>query len=154
MSSNERPRELTEGLHLSACQLSPNPVTSGNPVNFEISLKSLVPVTIHDFHFILNDPSGLRVALIDLRDKKGPYAMGPGQELHFVGTIARLPLVGGSYSVGLVLRTGSEHQEFYDRYFLEVRPPPARMDLVPYAAQYQGTTVLDYTFQTSGLKMP
>jgi hypothetical protein len=149
----ERSCELTEGLQLATFQISPNPVTAGDPVKFEISLSSLVHTTIHDFHMVINDPSGFRVALIDLRDARGPYVMGPGQEVHFVGEIARLPLVGGSYSVGFVLRTGSEHQGFYDRFHLEVRPPLPRGMLVPYAAQYQGTTMLDYTFKINGVQI-
>ncbi len=147
---SERSRELTEGLELADIRLSPNPVTTGDPIKFEISLQSLGHTKIHDFHMVINDPSGFRVALVDLRDAYGPYVMSPGQELHFGGEIARLPLVSGSYSVGFVLRTGNEHEGFYDRFHLEVRPPLPRGKLLPYAAQYQGTTVLDYTFEAQG----
>jgi lipopolysaccharide transport system ATP-binding protein len=148
-----RAHALTDGLHLADFRLSPNPVTSGDSLGFEITLSSPIKTTIHDFHIVLNNPSGYRVAMIDLRDPKGPYQLGPGHAASFVGNIARLPLVSGSYGVGFVLRTGREHQDFYDLFHLEVRPPPPRGSLVPYAAQYQGTTVLDYTFEARGVNI-
>ncbi|MFZ1057216.1 MAG: ABC transporter ATP-binding protein [Opitutaceae bacterium] len=150
---NARSGELADGLLLSDFQFSPNPVTVGDPVKFAISLASRTRTTIHDFHLVINDPSGFRVAMVDLRDAAGPYVIEPGQRLSFEGDIAKLPLVGGGYGVGLVLRTGNEHQEFSDRFHLEVRPPLPRGKLVPYATQYQGTTALDYTFKTSGAKI-
>jgi lipopolysaccharide transport system ATP-binding protein len=146
---SDRPTELADGLQLMNFKLSPNPVVTGAPVEFELSIKSTSSAKIFDIHIVLNDPTGLRVALVDLRDEKGAYVLEPGQEVHFKGNITSLPLVGGSYGAGLVLRTGREHQDFYDRFHLEVRPRPPSGQLVPYAAQYQGTTVLDYKFETS-----
>jgi lipopolysaccharide transport system ATP-binding protein len=142
-----RSTALTEGLDLLKVQLSPNPVTAGDPVNFEINIRSLAKTTIHDFHMVINDPSGFRIALIDLRNAAGPYVLDTGRELSLVGRITSLPLVGGSYGIGFVLRTGLEHQEFHDRFSLEIRPPLPRGNLVPYAPQYQGTTMLDYNFE-------
>jgi len=146
-----RTRTLADGIQLDNLLLSPNPVTAGDPLKFEITLSAPVPTTVHDFHMVLNNPSGYRVALVDLRDARGPYLLVPGQPAVFAGSIARLPLVGGSYGVGFVLRTGREHQDCNDLFHLEVRPPPPRGPLVPYAVQYQGTTVLDYTVETRGV---
>jgi lipopolysaccharide transport system ATP-binding protein len=148
---SDRPTELTDGLHLMSFKLSPNPIVTGDPVEFEFSIKSTSNTSIHEIHMVVNDQTGLRVALVDLRDEKGAYVLEPGKEIRFSGKIASLPLVGGSYGAGLILRTGREHQDFYDRCHLEVRPRPPSGQLVPYAAQYQGTTVLDYKFEASGL---
>jgi lipopolysaccharide transport system ATP-binding protein len=146
-----RQSELADGLRMLNFQISPNPITTGDPAKFEITIRSDNQTTIHDLHMVLNDPTGFRIALIDLRDPNGPYRLKPGQEVSFTGWIARLPFVSGSYGAGIVLRTGREQQEYYNRFYLEVRPPSPRGQLVPYAVQYQGTTALDYTFQTSGL---
>jgi len=148
-----RSHALTDGLQLVELQLSPNPVTTGDPLGFEITLSSPIQTSIHDFHMVLNNAAGARVAMIDLRDAKGPYLLGPERPASFVGKIARLPLVSGSYGVGFVLRTGREHQDFFDLFHLEVRPPPPRSSLVPYAVQYQGTTVLDTTFEARGVNI-
>ena len=144
------PRVLADGLELVDLQLSPNPVTSGSPLTFRIAIKSPVPTKIHDFHMVLNDPTGFRVTMIDLRDSRGPYVLRAGEVATFTGSVARLPLVCGTYGVGGVLRTAHEHEEFQDLYHLEVRPPPPKADLMPSAAKYQGTTVLDYTFERQG----
>jgi hypothetical protein len=146
-----RTRALADGLRLESLRLSPNPVVSGDPLGFEITLSTPEPATVHDFHMVLNNPAGYRVALVDLRDPRGPYALVPGRQSVFSGSIARLPLVSGSYGVGFVLRTGREHQEFNDIFHLDVRSPPPRGSLVPYAVQYQGTTTLDYTIEARGV---
>jgi lipopolysaccharide transport system ATP-binding protein len=145
--------ELTDGLKLLEFRIQPNPITTGDPAKFEISIKAENQITIYDLQMVLNDPTGFRIAMIDLRDARGPYRLNAGQKVAFSGEIARLPLVSGSYGAGIVLRTGHEQHEFYNRFYVEVRPQPPRGQLVPYAAQYQGTTALDYNFEMSGLQI-
>ena len=125
-------------------------MVAGEPLGFTITLRSPVPTTIHDLHVVLNDPTGFRVTMIDLRDPKGPYMLGKGEGATFAGTIARLPLVCGTYGVGVVLRTAHEHEEFQELYHLDVQPPPPKFDLMPYAPKYQGTTLLEYSFERLG----
>jgi lipopolysaccharide transport system ATP-binding protein len=143
-------RVLADGMELVELHLSPNPVTSGNPLSFRIAVKAAAQTRIHDFHIVLNDPTGFRVTMIDLRDPRGPYVLRAGEVATFAGSIARLPLVFGTYGVGVVLRTAHEHEEFQELYHLEVRPPAPKADLMPYAAKYQGTTLLEYTFERQG----
>jgi lipopolysaccharide transport system ATP-binding protein len=147
-------RTLTEGLQLANFQITPNAVGVTESVSFEIALASSIRTTLHDFHLVFNNSSGYRVAIVDLRAGDGPYVFHPGDRAVFAGSIKRLPFVSGAYGVGVVLRTGSEHDEFPDLFHLELLPPPPRGPLVPYAVQYQGTTVLETTFETKGPQRP
>jgi hypothetical protein len=140
-------RGLGDGLQLEGIQFSPNPVTAGGALGFTITVRAQGQTSIHDLHVVLNDPTGFRIAMLDLRDPKGPYVLKPGEAVVFAGAIARLPLVAGTYGVGIVVRTVRDHEEYQDLFHLEVGAPPPRAGLMPYATRYQGTTVLDYTFE-------
>ncbi len=140
-------RALCDGLQLEKLEFTPNPVPAGAPLAFTLALRATTgPVNITDLHLFINNQFSHRVAIIDLRVESGPQACAPGQIFSFRGEIAKLPLVPGNYSVGCVIRTASSHEAFNDLVQFSVKAQATRTALTPYAAQWQGTTLLDYRF--------
>ena len=83
---------------------------------------------------------------MDLRSVEGSRHLAAGARLAFEGAVEPLALVEGDYQVGFCLRTGREFGDFPNLARLHVQPGPPVPNLMPYAPQYQGTALLDYTF--------
>jgi lipopolysaccharide transport system ATP-binding protein len=139
-------RPLCDGFRLERLHLSPNPIAACDPLQFELSLCATERASIQDLHLFFYNQFGHRVAILDLRAEAGPYPFAPGQRVVFAGTVERLALVAGNYSVGFSLRTARDHQDYSDLFQLTIGTPATHSTLTPYAAQYQGTTLLDYRF--------
>ena len=140
-------RALCDGLELEKLEFSPNPVPACDALTFAFALRATTaPVNITDLHLFFNNQFSHRVAIMDLRVESGPHACVPGQTLSFRGEVAKLPLVPGNYSVGCVIRTATSHEALYDLVQFSVGAQTTRSALTPYAAQWQGTTLLDYRF--------
>jgi lipopolysaccharide transport system ATP-binding protein len=139
-------RPLCDGFRLERLHLNPNPVAACDPLQFELGLCATERASIHDLHLFFYNQFGHRVAILDLRADAGPYLFTSGQRVVFSGTIGRLALVAGNYSVGFSLRTARDHQDYFDLFQLTIGTPATHSTLTPYAAQYQGTTLLDYNF--------
>jgi len=141
---------LVDGLRLSSLCFSPEPAIAGRPLQFKAGLVATERTVVTDVHLLFYNTFGMRIATMDLRQESGPYVLAPGGHLDFQGTISRLPLVSGSYRVGLYLQTERDHGDCYDLLQIEVSAAPTRPGLVPHAVQFQGTTVLDFQFERSG----
>jgi lipopolysaccharide transport system ATP-binding protein len=144
--SSPTARHLADGFRLDALEFTPNPVSTGQSLAFALSLQATRPATIRDLHLILQNSFGQRVAILDLRTVAGAYDCAAGQSIAFAGEIARLPLVPGTYNVGLTLGTASSHVAYDDLFQLDIAAAPARAGLLPHAVQYLGTTLLEYRF--------
>lgn len=139
-------RALCDGIQLDKLNFNPNPVAACDPLDFELTLLATTATSILDLHLFFNNQFGHRVAIVDLRAESGPYAFSSDQRVTFTGKIAKLALVAGNYSIGFSLRTSRDHQPFFDLFQLTIGAQTSRSALTPYAAQYQGTTLLDYHF--------
>lgn len=147
-------RILCDGLLLEKLEFTPNPVPAWAPLAFSLALRATTgPVNITDVHLFFNDQFSHRVAIIDLRVESGPYTCAVGQVLSFHGEIAKLPLVPGNYSVGCVIRTVRSHEACFDLVQLSISAPVTRTALIPYAAQWQGSTLLDYKFTSESTRV-
>jgi ABC-type polysaccharide/polyol phosphate transport system ATPase subunit len=142
--------KLLGGLRLSTLCFSPEPAIAGKPLQFKVGLVATERTVLADLHLLFFNTLGMRIATMDLREPGGPYVVAADGRLDFNGTIASLPLVSGSYRVGLYLQSETDHAACYDLLQIEVGAAPARPGLVPHAVQFQGTTVFDYQFERSG----
>jgi lipopolysaccharide transport system ATP-binding protein len=137
---------LCDGLYLDKIELAPNPVAACEPLDFELALRTTHAVTLLELHLFFNNQFGHRVAIIDLRAETGQQTCEANQIVHFRGRIEKVTLVAGHYSVGFALRTGGFHEPYFDQFQLTIGAQTTRSALPPYAAQWQGTTLLNYRF--------
>jgi lipopolysaccharide transport system ATP-binding protein len=137
---------LCDGLYLEKLEFTPDPVAACEPLDFELSLRTTHALNLMELHLFFNNQFGHRVAIIDLRPETGLQACAANQILSFRGRVERLVLVAGNYSVGFALRTGNFHEPYFDRFQLTIGAQVTRSALTPYAAQWQGTTLLNYRF--------
>jgi lipopolysaccharide transport system ATP-binding protein len=140
-------RSLCSGITLEGIALIPDRAASGSQLEFEITVRATLETTLTDLAVILVNQFSQRVAIIDLRSESGPRKLAAGAILSCAGRVRNLPLVPGPYDVGLTVRTSGDQHDANGIARFELPPPAATPARDPYAAQYQGTCVLDYEFR-------
>ena len=136
---------MHESLFLDACEMSPNPVASGAPVRFHQRVRSTKPTRVSEMTFLVVNPQGHRVGVVDLRPYGLPKNLGAGETLDVKGEIDSFPMVEGDYSTMLYIVTSDFSGDFANLPGVTVSPRPATGGLAPYAAVYRGSVEYDYT---------
>ncbi len=147
--SGVRRESLCDELDLIAVEFTPPIIQPYDPVDFAVELAVKRDCEITDLHLFLVNSFGERVSMLDLRDAAVPGGVRParaGQILRFAGRIARVVLVDGTLRVGFCVRTTRHFLARYDLVELTISADAANRNLMPYAPEYQGTTLLDYDF--------
>jgi lipopolysaccharide transport system ATP-binding protein len=137
--------DLIPGVKLNQITVKPRPVQSmadaGLTFHFEIT-KSL---HVHKLIPLIYNQHGSRVAIIDLFEKRlRDFAWSPGQSDISID-IAKLPLVEGSYEIGLYLSTDSGTGDFFDLYKLVVAAANDYVVRDRISANYRGDVELEIT---------
>ena len=137
--------DLIPGVKLNQITVKPRPVQSmanaGLTFHFEIT-KSL---RVHKLIPLIYNQHGRRVAIIDLFEKRlRDFAWSPGQSDISID-IAKLPLVEGSYEIGLYLSTDSGTGDFFDLYKLVVAAANDQVVHDRISAIYRGDVELEIT---------
>jgi lipopolysaccharide transport system ATP-binding protein len=140
---------LTEHLELQSFSFSPNPVTSGSPVAFEIQFCSRERVRLDELAILIYTSHGKRGAILDLRDSDASGHLADSGTARIVGNIKALPLVEGDYRVGLYINCGDVRRDYYDLVTLTVASPAEPGQIVPYPALNRGIVELDFDFTNS-----
>ncbi len=143
------PKALGEELQLVGLSITPRTVRPREPVEFVVELLAQMDCEIHDMCLFLYNSFGERAAIIDLRDlssREGSRSLGGGQRIKYCGLIKRVVFVDGIYRLGFTLRTGRYAVTHYDLAELQVESARTSTGPMPYALEYQGTTLLDYDF--------
>ena len=140
--------DLIPGVKLNQITVKPRPVQSmanaGLTFHFEIT-KSL---RVHKLIPLIYNQHGRRVAIIDLFEKRlRDFAWSPGQSDISID-IAKLPLVEGSYEIGLHLSTDSGTGDFLDLYTLVVAAANDHVVRDRISAIYRGDVELEITLQS------
>ena len=141
-------RSLNDELDIVSFAIAPGSVPVRGTFEFTLVFAVKRDCQIHDLHLFLCNSFGDRVALLDLRDPSVPggtrqAVAGP---LTFRGRISRLTLVDGLYRIGITVRTARHFQALYDLADIEITAAGDSGNLMPYAPEYQGTTLLDCQF--------
>jgi lipopolysaccharide transport system ATP-binding protein len=137
--------DLIPGVKLNQITVQPRPVRSmgnaGLTFHFEVT-KSL---RVHKLIPLIYNQHGRRVAIIDLFEKRlRDFAWGPGQSDISID-IAKLPLVEGSYEIGLNLNTDSGTGDFFGLYTLVVAAANDHVVRDRISAVYRGDVELEIT---------
>jgi lipopolysaccharide transport system ATP-binding protein len=140
---------LNDELGLTSLDLTPRAIRTRDPLEFALMLAAKRDCELTDLHLFFYNSFGERVAIIDLRDATAPGGtriVRAGQMVRFSGRIARVVLVDGLYRVGFCVRTTRHFLARHDLAELNISADPSTGNLMAYAPEYQGTTLLDYQF--------
>lgn len=139
-------RQLSDEMDLEELSFEPATATLREPVTFTLTLRARQEALIHDFHFFIHNSFDDRSAVIDLRRGEGSRTLAAGRQLRITGRIPRINLVEGGYRIGLCLRTSRHFGVYPDLTSLQVAAGPAPDGFLPIPPEYQGTALIDYTF--------
>ena len=134
-------------LDLVELDFRPQIIVSGESANFVLSLRSRERLNIEDLCLLFYSIQHTRVAIMDLRRDEGPYLIEQGQTLTIQGQIVTLPLVEGSYQIGIYTRAGETFGDFYNLAELSIRPMQRKTSYAPYPAVHRG--VIELSFKVS-----
>lgn len=149
-ASSEMEYSLGEALTLKSLKFSPNPVVSGNDVEFNLRIHPDVDTTIFDLQILIYSIYGVRVGIIDLRQPNGkPYLLQKQKPLEITGKIKRLPLVEGDYRIGLYIYCKEFYRDFHDITAISVSAKPNKTANIPCKPIYRGIVDFDATFESN-----
>jgi lipopolysaccharide transport system ATP-binding protein len=141
-----RPRRVSESLVIETIKFSPNPVHSGRPLEFSVVMLAGVPTELKDLCLLISSGLGNRVAIVDLRSANIDYSFGSDRRLKINGSIKRLNLVEGDYSIGVYINCSELNRDIYDLSTLSVLKMNYNSDFLPYPAYDRGYVELEYDF--------
>ena len=145
----DRPVPLGAALEIRAFRLTPNPVTSGQPMQFSLVIAAKAAVKLSEVAVLLYSAMETRVAVIDLRSAGLPVRLDSGQQWCAEGTIGNVSLVEGDYRLGLFVNSSDFAGDVDD--IVELAVQARRRDgLVPYAAAHRGVVELDVRIHALG----
>ena len=141
--SGHEPVHVGPALNLRRFELTPNPVTSGQPVDFTMEFHAADAVRISHLALLVYSPLEVRLAIVDLRPFGLPMPLAAGETKVIHGSIKSLPLVEGEYNVGFGIRSADYAGDHLNLCALQVAARPPLAGIVPYAAEYRGVVELD-----------
>jgi lipopolysaccharide transport system ATP-binding protein len=130
-------------VQITKLELSPNPVESKQSIDFTLQLRSARAVNISALVVLIYSALGERVAIIDLRREEASYRVGGATPFLIEGTVPTLPLVEGSYSVGLYIDYGQFQGNVLGLVDLMVSGPVQPHAFAPFPASVRGIVELD-----------
>lgn len=122
---------------------SPNPVTSGQPLEFTLELAAKQRTQLIDCAILIYSVYGQRVAILDLRKPTGQFTIGPGEPFRCTGRIKNFPLVEGDYRVAMFMQCSEYGGDYPDVAAFTVSAATKMGELAPYAARYRGLVELE-----------
>jgi len=138
-----------DSLELRTLHVSPNPVESGAPMEFTLTIAARAETRLEQLALLLYTLEESRLAIVDLRPAGLPRSMKAGDAWSVRGAISRVPLVEGTYRVGLGVVASTFAGDNLDLLELRVAPRPERNTVVPYAAAYRGVVEFDCVVSAS-----
>lgn len=132
-------------LELRRLEVTPNPVASGQDVTFGMTFRARDTARLNEAAILLYSSQEVRVAIVDLRSSGLPLAFAAGQTRTLSGTIKQLPLVDGTYRLGLYLSTGDYIGNTFGLFDLIVAARVQAGSHAPYPAEYRGVVELDFS---------
>ncbi len=131
------------GVNLRHFEFSPNPVQSGDAVNFSLELSAVSKLRLEGLAILVYSISGVRVAILDLRPKGIVGRYLNSESLTLTGSLRSVPFVEGDYQLGLYLHSDLGSANFLDLASLQVTCQPRSDGYVPYPAGVRGCVELE-----------
>ncbi len=148
-ASRGEARTLAGGITLGELQLlrfelAPNPVDSGQSLEFLVELRAAQSVRLRELAVLVHSADGSRIAILDLRGCGLPASLEAGELWVGRGSIKAVPLIEGEYQVGLYACAGEFKGNLPDLLLLGVRPRGGNGLHTAYAPAYRGVLELDF----------
>ena len=143
-ATSNGPLSLGPALDLLRFELSPNPVTSGGPVDFTIEFQARSATRISELALMIYSPLEVRVGLVDLRPSGFPLALAANERRTLRGVIKSLPLVEGEYDCGFGINSTDYVGDKLNLFALTVAARPPLGGVVPYAAVDRGYVEVEF----------
>jgi len=124
---------------------NPQPIISNNPIKFSLIVHSTTDDLINSIGLLIYNQIDQRVAIIDLRSNIENYTLLPNQELKISGIIEQLPLVEGTYNIGVFLGGNFVSENFLD--ILIVNIINHNSLIVKYPSDVRGYVNLNHSFE-------
>ncbi|MEQ8994939.1 MAG: ABC transporter ATP-binding protein [Coleofasciculus sp. B1-GNL1-01] len=118
--TSNNPIQLGENLELQRLAISPNPVVSGEPVEFVLEFWSSKATQLDEAALLIHSVTGIRVALLNLKTNDLTHKLDGAKTYTIFVSTKSIPLVAGDYSIGLFLSCGSLMNNFLDLSILTV----------------------------------
>jgi lipopolysaccharide transport system ATP-binding protein len=108
--------------------------------SFTIESKSVNPVT--GISVLIDNSMNERIGILDLRSQELSKLSAAKKSIQFNGTINHIPLVEGTYYLGLYLSSVYCHHHIYRIASFEVQPRTT--EVIPFELQYRGYVEFDH----------
>ncbi|MEQ8541856.1 MAG: polysaccharide ABC transporter ATP-binding protein [Coleofasciculus sp. D1-CHI-01] len=145
------PTQLGENLQLQRLAISPNPVVSGEPVEFALEFWSSEATQLNEVALLIHSAMGIRVALLNLKTNNLTHKLDGATTYTIVVTAKSIPLVAGDYNVGLFLSCGKLMNNFLDLSVLTVVDKEELEHSFLYPNRLRGFIEIDFQIYSSYL---
>jgi ABC-type polysaccharide/polyol phosphate transport system ATPase subunit len=139
------PLKLADGLELLLMKFTPNPVGSGKSLRFALECRVKKQVRITEFALLIYSEQGLRTAMLDLRAYGLPTSLSAGKIWRVSGEISSVPLVEGTYHVGIYINSDNFMGNTLDLASFAIDPVHDVHGTTPYLPVHRGLVELDFT---------
>lgn len=131
-------------VQLTHLEFSPSLVVSKSNTDFVVELRASRAVKISALAILVYSALGERVAILDLRQADGVYALDGTNPLLIKGAVKSLPLVEGDYRVGIYIDYGEFRGNLLELVDLTVTNQPTKFGFAPYPPNSRGVVELDF----------
>jgi lipopolysaccharide transport system ATP-binding protein len=132
------PTPIGQVLQLRTFAITPNPVRSGDRVDFTLTLGATESAKVSEVAILFYSALEMRVAIVDLRAVGLPARVDNESAWTVSGTISRLNLVEGDYRLGLFVNSSDYVGDVGDLLELTVHARDRAGQHAPYAAAHRG----------------
>lgn len=132
-------------VQLTRLEFSPGIVVSKSKTGFVVELRASSSVKISALAILLYSVLGERIAILDLRQANGAYALDATNPLLIEGVVQSIPLVEGVYRAGIYIDYGRFRGNLHNLVDLTVTAQPPRHGFTPYPPNSRG--VVEFEFQ-------
>jgi lipopolysaccharide transport system ATP-binding protein len=136
-------------VQITSLEFSPTPWVGHGVAKFVVELQANSAVKISSLAILFYSSMGERIAIIDLRQASGVYALDEQTPLIIEGSVNALPLVEGTYRVGLHIDYGVFRGNLLDLVDLAVINKPSKFSFSPYPPSSRGFVEFDFQIQQS-----
>jgi lipopolysaccharide transport system ATP-binding protein len=143
----DRVIKLGSDLRITRMKVQPASINSGDPVTFDIQITPMRPTVIRELSLLIYSDLGVRLAVIDLRDRASLNIDLWESTLNIELCISQLTLIEGDYRLGFHVATDAYRETILDVLSFTVGTLPNRGNPVPYAPQHRGFLELDFSLE-------
>jgi hypothetical protein len=137
-------RLIGPDLRLERMTALPGMITSGESLSISLSIRATRDTMVTGLCILIYNLWDVRVAIVDLRRRSGPYRLASGKMLSLRTTIQDVPLVEGEYALGAFVESSESSVNLLDVCRVEIMPRPLNGRVAPYKQMYRGYLELAY----------